>query len=199
MAVTTNKNTQQDPILTGKTGSQSIKFLDAPRVYIKAKDTSATPITVKSAGTTPSGYTDLGIVDGKLKISYTKDVTEIRTGVDNILRSSFVRQRSGEFEAALSQFDDVVLENISGVTPSVITSGSIVQFALGAEDVIEKAIILAVTNKIDGKEIQFYAPAAQLSFTFEDAGDFTVARLRCNLPAFTYNSASQIFIMSVFA
>ncbi len=199
MAVITNKNTAQDPVASGRTGTQVVKFFDAPRVYIKTKDSSPTPIVVKSSGTTPAGYTDLGIVDGKVKVTYSKEITEIRTGVDNILRSSFVRQRTGTFEATLSQLDDVVVENLSGVTPSVLLSGSIVQFALGAEDVIEKALILVIDNKLDGKELQFYAPAAQVSFSFEDSGDFSVIKMTANLPGFTYDSATRLFIMTDFA
>lgn len=199
MAVIVNKNTNQQPITTGLTGTQMIKFIDAPRVYIKAKDSTATPITVKSNGTTPGSYTDLGVVEGKARVTYEKELNQIRTGIDNTLRGSYVKQRTGGLECVLTQFDDVVMKEVSGVTPSTITSGSIVQFAIGSEDVIERAIILVVQNKLDGKEWQFYHPAAQLSFTFEESGDFTVVRLKADLPAFTYNSNDIIMIATDFA
>ncbi len=199
MAVITNKNTTQTPITTGLTGTQVVKFIDAARVYVKTKDTTATPVIVKSNGSTPSGWTDLGIVDGKVKVTYEKELFEVRTGIDNILRSTFVKQRTGSFEFVLSQFDDVVIKEISGITPSTITAGSIQQFAIGQEDVIEKALLLVVQNKLDGKEWQFYAPAAQMTFNLGDAGEATVVNGKGNLPAFTYNSLDTIMVASIFS
>jgi hypothetical protein len=199
MAVIVNKNTTQNPITTGRTGTQSIKWIDSPRVYIKAKDSTPTPVTTKSNGTTPGGWTDLGIVDGPVAVAYTKEVNQIRTGVDNVLRLSYVRQKSGTFQATLSQFDDKVIEEVSGITPSVITAGSVVQFAIGQEDVIEKAMLLVSQNKIDGKEWQFYHPTANLVFNIENSGEFTVVRLNSELPSFTYNSLDTIMIASQFA
>ena len=37
------------------------------------------------------------------------------------------------------QFDDVALANVTGLTASVITSGSIVSFGVGGETVVQKA------------------------------------------------------------
>lgn len=199
MAVIVNKNTTQTPVSSGLTGAQVIKFIDAPRVYVKSKDSTASPVTTKSNGSTPSGWTDLGIVDGKVKITYSKELNEIRTGIDQVLRASFVRQRTGSFEFTLSQFDDVVIKELSGVTPSTITAGSIIQFPIGGEDVIERALLLVVQNKLDGKEWQFYAPAAQISFSIEDSGDATAVRGVGNLPAFQFNGADTIMVMTDFA
>ena len=199
MPVIVNKNTTQTPLTTGRTGAQAIKWIDAPRVYVKTKDTTAAPVTSKSGGTTPAGWTDLGIVDGPVAVAYTKDVNEIRTGVDNVLRLSYVRQKSGSFQATLSQFDDKVVEEVSGITPSVITAGSTVQFAIGQEDVIEKAILLVSQNKIDGSEWQFYHPTGNLVFNIENSGEFTVVRLTANLPAFTFASNDTIMVATKFA
>lgn len=199
MAVITNKNTSQTPVSTGLTGTQVVKFIDAARVYVKTKDTNATPVTAKSNGSTPSGWTDLGIVDGKVKITYEKELFEVRTGIDSILRSTFVKQRTGMFEFTLSQFDDVVIKELSGITPSTLSAGSTVQFAIGQEDVIDKALLLVVQNKLDGKEWQFYAPAAQMTFNIGDAGEATVVNGKGNLPAFTFNSLDTIMVMTVFA
>lgn len=199
MAVTVNKNTQQSPVSAGLTGTQVVKFIDAPRVYVKTKDSTPTPVTTKSNGSTPGSWTDLGIVEGKVRIAYTKETNEVRTGIDQVLRATYVRQRNGSFEFTLNQFDDVVVKELSGVTPSTITSGSIVQFAMGGEDVIERALLLVVQNKLDGKEWQFYAPAAQLSFSIEDSGEATVVRGVGNLPAFSYNGSDAILIMTDYA
>lgn len=199
MAIIVNKNTTQTPLTSGLTGTQVIKFIDAPRFYIKAKDSTPTPPVAKSNGSTPAGWTDLGVVEGKARVAYDKELNEIRTGIDNILRVSYVRQRTGTLECVLTQFDDVVIQELSGVTPSVITSGSIVQFAIGGEDVIEKAILLVLQNKIDGKELQFYHPAGNVSFTIEESGDATVVRARVNLPAFVYDSLDRVMLLSDFA
>jgi hypothetical protein len=199
MAVINNLNTTQTPLTTGRTGAQVIKFLDAPRVYLKSKDGSSTPIIVKSNGVKPAGYTDLGIVDGKVAIAYDKEIVEVKTGVDEILRQTYIKNKTGSFEFVLSQFDDVAVEQLSGLTPSVVTAGSVVQFALGQDDIIERAVILVVQNKLDGKEWQFYSPAAQLSFTVESAGEFTVLRGRCKLPAFAHGGLDTIMVGSIFA
>jgi hypothetical protein len=200
MAVISNLNSRQNPMAAaGLTGTQSTKWLDCPRVYVKAKDSSATPVAVKSNGTVPSGWTDLGIVSGKAKVTYTKELQEIRTGLDNVLRSQYIRQRTGQLEFSLSQFDDVVLKALSGVTESVIQAGSIYQFGIGTEDVVEKAILLVTQNKLDGKEWQFYNPAAQVTFSIEDNGDETLLKGTAVLPAFTWAGSEALFVMSPFA
>ncbi len=91
------------------------------------------------------------------------------------------------------------MKELTGLTASTITSGSIVQFAIGQEDVVEKAILLVVQNKLNGKEIQFYNPAAFISMSIEDAGDATVVRGRCDLPAFTWASLDTLMVTSFFA
>lgn len=199
MAVITNLNTTQTPITTGLTGTQVIKFIDAPRVYIKAKDTVATVPYVKSGGVKPTGWTDLGVVEGKVKVAYTKERKEIRTGIDQVLRAAYAGQKSASFEFVLTQFDDVVLKELSGLSASVITSGSIVQFSLGQDDVVERALLFVSQNKLDGKEIQFYHPAAFISFGIEDAGDATVCRGRGDLAAFTLGGADTLMSTTVFA
>lgn len=200
MAILSNNFTTQVPITSGRTGTQAIKWINAPRVFVKASDTTPTPVTVKANGATPSGgWVDLGIVDGDLGIAYTKELKEIRTGIDNFLRLTYASQRNGSFTANLSQFDDKVIEEVSGITPSVITSGSIIQFAVGQEDVVKKAVLLVCENKLDGKEFQFYHPNADISFNITNSGEFTVVELTANLTGFTYNSKDTLFIMSEFA
>jgi hypothetical protein len=199
MAVIVNKNTTQTPVATGRTGTQVIKFIDAPRVYIKTADVSAAPVMTKSNGTTPSGWTDLGSVNGKVRIQYEKEVKEVRTGVDQVLRQSYIGQKTGSFEFVMSQFDDVVIEQLSGLNPYTVQSGSAYSFGLGSEDIISKALLLVVQNKLDGKEWQFYNPNADLSFTLEDNGEETVVRGRGNLKAFTWNSVEPLIVGTIYA
>jgi hypothetical protein len=199
MAVIVNRNTQQTPITSGLTGTQVIRFIDAPRVYIKTVDSSPTPVIVKSDGATPTGYTDLGIVDGKVKITYSKDIAEIRTGLDQVLQQTYIKQKTANFEFTLSQFDDVVIQKLSGLSASTITAGSAVSFGMGAEDVVSAALLLVVQNKLDGKEAQFYCPSADLSFVIEDSGEATVVKGTGNLKLFTFAGVNQLFRFTMFA
>lgn len=199
MAVISNLNSAQTPLTTGKTGAQAIKWIDCPRVYIKTADTTATPVTTKSNGVLPSGWTDLGIVQGKAKITYSKELKEIRTGLDNVLRASYIGQKTASLEFNLSQFDDVVIEQLSGLTASQIQAGSIYQFPIGTEDVVEKALLLVSQNKLDGKEWQFYNPKAYMTFSIEDNGDETVVKGSGNLPLFAFDSKEALFVQSIFA
>jgi hypothetical protein len=199
MAVISNKNTAQTPVASGLTGAQVVKFIDAPRVYIKAVDTTPTPVTTKSNGTTPAGWTDLGIVNGKVRVTYEKEIKEVRTGIDQVLRASYVGQKTAGFEFVLSQFDDVVIKNLSGLSEVVVSAASAYAFQIGSEDIIQKALLMVVQNKLDGKEWQFYHPAADLAFNIEDSGEETVVRGRANLKAFTHSTVEQLVYATIFA
>lgn len=199
MPVISNRNTTQTPITAGRSGTQVVKFIDAPRVYIKAADGTPTPVTTKSNGSTPTGYTDLGIVNGKVKVTYEKEIKEIRTGLDNVLRASYITQRTANFEFVLSQFDDTAMEQLSGLTPSVIAGQpSAWHFSVGTEDIVQKALLMVLQNKLDGKEWQFYHPSADLTFNIEDSGEETVLRGTGTLKAFTWNAAEALMIQTIF-
>jgi hypothetical protein len=212
MALAINKNTQQTPLTSGKTGTQLIKFIPAPRVYIKGSKDSVTVAPVqayntKSNGVTPTNggtWIDLGIVNGNAVITYTKDITEITTGIDQVLRMSYIAKKTAQIEFTLAQVDDYVLEQIMGVTASQLVLGSVYNFQIGSEDIIERALMLVVQNKLDQKEWQFYNPAAQLSFAFADEDNAVVLKGTAKLPAFSVQGAGatdpQGFISStVFA
>lgn len=197
--VITNKNTAQDPIISGLTGLQSLKFIDAQRVYIKTADsTSTAPVGTyfssyasKSNGSTPAGWTDLGIITGRPKINYTKKTKEITTGIDNVVRSQYIQEKRANLEFSLSQFDDVTLQNVSGLSPSVITAGSAIAFTVGSEDLVTAALLLVAQNKIDGKEIQFYNPASYLAFDYSDNGDELVLKVTATLQYFSLAPATK--------
>jgi hypothetical protein len=196
MAVIVNKNTTQSAaadssgvVLTGSTGVQSIRMIPACRVYIKAVDsTTAAPVqtyTVKSNGATPTGWTDLGTMVGPAKVAYSKELTKVKTGIDQITRYTYVSAKTAELEFNLSQFDDLVMAAISGLTASVITSGSIVSFGLGQEDIVEKAILMVAQNKLDGKEHQFYNPSAKIEFEIDEVENGWAMKVMAELIAFT--------------
>lgn len=202
MAIIVNKNTTQAPLTPlGKTGGQVVKFIPAPRVYTRNSDSiTAAPVQTyytKSAGVTPTGWTDLGIVDGMAKITYDKKTQEVRTGMDDYLRAAFVGSKDARIEFSLQQFDDLNIELLTGFTGSVITSASIVNYQIGAEDLIQKALLLVVQNKLDGKEIQFYNPNAYLNFVFEEKTDGLMLKVTALLPSFTAaGQTSESFLSS---
>jgi hypothetical protein len=199
MAVIVNKNTTQAPLTTGLTGAQVVKWIDAPRVYIKAVDATPTPVTTKSNGSTPSGWTDLGSILGQARIQYDKEVKEIRTGLDNVLRTSYVGQKTAGMEFVCSQLDDVVVQELSGLTASMIVSASVYQFLIGSEDLIQKAILVVSQDKVTGKEWQWYNPNAFISFVLEENGEEKTIRGRANCPAFSFGSVEPYFVASNFA
>lgn len=195
MAVVSNKNFSGAPMLpVGRTGKQSYKFVPGPRFYVKEADATVnTPVQqyfTKSNGITPPGWTDLGIVDGDLTVGYQVDLQEVRTGVDNVLRDEYVKQKTASFEATLSQFDDIVIETLTGATPSVIVPGSIVKYPLGSTDILNLAVLLVVQNKLNGKEIQYYNPDARITLSFEKSGDYQAVKVTGAFPGFVPAGAS---------
>ena len=174
MAIIVNKNTTQQPLTgLGVTGAQSIKFIDAPRVYLKTADSLSAAVipTAKSNGVTPTGWTDLGTVEGTCKIGVEKKVKQIKTGIDNYFRAAYTDEKVGTCEFSLSQLDDIAFGQVTGLTASLVNSGSTYTYAVGSEDLSQQAILMVVQNKLDGKEWQFYNPNAYLNFSIEDSGD----------------------------
>lgn len=210
MAVIVNRNTAQNPMLTGGlTGAQVLKFIDAQRVYIKSPDSiTAAPVgtyfagtSSKSNGVTPAGWTDLGIITGKPKVAYTKKVIEVTTGIDKVFRSAYTNEKKAQLQFDLGQFDDVALQQVSGLSPSIITSGSVVAYQVGGEDLNISGLLLVAQNKLDGKEIQFYNPAAYLNFEYADNGDEMVLKCTAYLPYFTLTigGPSMFMYQAIFA
>ena len=186
-------------VAAGLTGQQTTKWIDAPRIYIKSTDSTPTPVVIKSNGALPTGWTDLGIVNGKFKITYQKDVKEVRTGIDETLRAIYIGKKTAKFEFQLSQFDDVTMSQLSGLTASQITNGSIYQYGVGIEDVVQKALLLVSQNKLDGKEWQFYSPLAYLSFGITDNNQETVLAGVGDLPSFAWAGSQALMVSSIFA
>jgi hypothetical protein len=194
-----NLNTTQTPMTaSGLTGTQSFKWIQAPRVYIKAADSTPTPPIAKSNGSLPAGWTDLGVVENSAKVTYTKNIKEVRTGIDDILRAAYVSGKAGELSASLAQFDDVVLSQVTGLTASQIVSSSIYQFAIGQDDIVNKALLLVSQNKLDGKEWQFYHPSAMITFQYTDVQGATEIQMKGDLTAFTYGGLDTVMIQTLF-
>ncbi len=200
MAVISNLNTKQTPLSApGLTGTQTIKFIEAPRMYIKSVDVSPAPVAVKSNGSLPSGWTDLGVVNGVVKVNYTRNTKEVRTGIEQVLRAEYIDKKTASFEADLAQFDDTVISNITGLTASVITSGSIVTFGVGGEGIVNKAVLLVMQSLLDGKEVQLYNPNTLMNFNYNNNGDEISIKVMADCLFFTYGSADVAFVQSHFA
>jgi hypothetical protein len=191
MPVVSNAFTTGKPLTAnGVTGPQSLFFIPAPRVFIKTTPDSVTaaPIpNVKANGVASNlvGWSDLGIVDGSLKITYTKKLKELRTGIDNYLRGAYVNEKGATLEFNLAQVDDTVMGLVTGLTASVVTSGSVYTFHAGQEDVQQFALLLLMQNKLDGKEWQWYHPSAFVNWEYADSSDKIVLKVSALLPGFT--------------
>src|SRR4051812_6370857 len=207
MPIALNKNTTQSQmsdasgvVVQGRTGLQSIKFIPAPRFYVKAAESqTSTPVQthfVKSNGVTPTGWTDLGSVIGNAKVVYTQKVKDVTTGIDNYYRGSYINGKMGQLEADLGQLDDVVLEQISGYSASVITSGSIINYLVGSKDLTQLAVLLVVQNKFDSKEWQFFNPNSFINFAFNESGDALSLKVTAMLPFFTATGAAAESLLS---
>ena len=213
MSVIINKNTQQTPLSnpTGAaTGVQSIKFIPAGRVYIKATpdSTTAAPVNLyaayaqKSNGATPTTpatltgtYVDLGTMLTPGKLTYNKVQKKVQTGLDKITQLVYVESRDANLEFELTQLDDYILQKL-GFVASVITAGSSINFQIGQEDVVNAALLVVYQNKLDGKEIQWYHPSAALTVTFNQSGDELSVKVSCELIAFTASGASLMSLVS---
>lgn len=203
MAIIANKNTAQPPITTtgAITGTQMLKFIQAPRVYTKTTDATPTIPNLKSNGVTPTGWTDLGIVAGVAKFGVEKKINQVKTGIDNYLRAAYTDEKVGTVEFTLSQLDDVVFTNITGLAPSTIQAGSKYTFAVGAEDLNQLALLLVVQNKLDGKEWQYYSPNVYMNYSIDQTGDELVLKCSALLPFFTAagETREQMLASSIFA
>jgi hypothetical protein len=191
MAVLVNNWTQQTPLAAnGLTGLQSITHIPACRVFLKTPDsTTAAPVnamalySMKTNGAVPASWTDTGIMTATGQITYTKTLKSVMTGIDKIERQTYVESRTAKIDFELSQLDDTVMVAL-GFINSVITAGSTVNFQLGQEDVINKALLMVYANKSDGKEIQWYHPSSQLSATLANNGGATTVKVEARLIAF---------------
>lgn len=204
MAIAVNNFTSQTPLGPGATGKQVIKLIPAPRVFMKAtpdSQTAAVVPSVKSNGTTPSGWTDLGIVSGMAKVGYAKKAKEVKTGIDNVLRAAYVDDKTGTLDFSLSEVDDTVMSAITGLTASQITSSSAYTFHLGQEDLVQMALLLVVTSKIDSKEWQFYNPNVFMNFAYADQGDAWELKCSALLPFFivTGQTLGDVLTATIFA
>jgi hypothetical protein len=95
------------------------------------------------------------------------------------------------------QVGDYLLQNVLGLTPSVLQSGSSASFALGQESYGQYALCVIWQNKFDGKEMQLYNPAVFLDAQIADASDHLVLKCDAKFPAFTQAGDTQERLVSL--
>lgn len=198
-SVIRNKNTSQVGMTAaGLTGAQTEMFIPASRLYIKAIDATPSAPALKSGGKTPTSWTDMGIMMANSKVTYQKALEKVKVGIDKRLVGVYDNETTGTFEMNLTQYDDVVMEQVTGLSPYIVQSGSIVRFNIGAEAVVQKAILLVSQNKMDGLEVQYYNPNAFMSFSIEDQDNAQVVKVTCDLPLFNMDGVDQLFSQTFF-
>jgi hypothetical protein len=177
-----NKYTQQTPL-----EDSSIRTVLAERVYIADADTDYTDPTAALAGDDPGGdWDDLGIVAGsKATLTYNKETKFIETGIDKVRRGAYLTGKNAQIAFTLEQFDMAVLELVTGLSATSFGSpvvGS--KIFLGQEDVVEKALLIIGTNKVDGKEHQIYCKKAAVVFQVAEQDDARVMNVTADLYSF---------------
>jgi hypothetical protein len=204
MAIT-NRITSGAPLTTsGVLGVQTQTFIPAARVFMKLtqdlQSAGAPPVAkiglTGTAATLGTGWIDLGTLDGGVTTTYTKTKKDIKTGIDQKLRTSYISDTTFELSCNLLQVGDYLLQNVLGLTPSILQPGSIASFALGQETYGQYALCVVWQNKIDGKENQLYNPAAFIDATIADASEHLVLKFDAKFPAFTQAGDSQERLVS---
>jgi hypothetical protein len=189
--IVNNFTTQKPLTVLGNTGVQLLGLIPASRVFIKASDLdSAAPIhlysdfSFKTRGQTPAGWKDLGIMDAPGKLTYTKDIAKVQTGIDKVTRKTYAKSKEATLDFSLWQTDDYILSAL-GFQGSVTTAGSSMTFLIGQEDVFQCALLCVYCNKLDGKELHVYHPNASLSVSFDSSNDKLLTKVSVDLTAFT--------------
>lgn len=171
----------------------------AQRVYIAPADQAYADPTAKLDGADPAApWVDLGIVEGsKVNLTYSKETNYIETGIEKIRRGAYITGKTAQMTFDLSQFDSGVLEEISGLTADAV--GAIgKKFHIGQEDLVQRALLVVGTNKIDGKEHQYYCKKGALTWSIEEADDARILRVVADLFAFTPGGETVDAFMTVF-
>jgi hypothetical protein len=208
MSIVNNFTTQKPLTILGSTGNQVLNAIPASRVFIKAVDSlTATPIdtytayTFKTNGATPTGWSDAGIMDTPGKLTYKKNEKKVTTGIDKVIRAVYSESKEASIDITLVQMDDYLL-SLLGFNGSVATAGSSMNFLVGQEDIIQKALLCVYSNKLDGKEFHVYHPAAYLNCTFDMASDKMVVKVSAELVPFTPAtgpSVEALYALNIFA
>lgn len=187
ISIASNQNTQQ-----GTLTNQSVKCILASRAFIStagAVPTAKLGTIAPYTYTAPSNWSDLGaVLKSKVSMTYNKDYAEVRSGLDGVFRAAYVTSKTCEWNFALDNYDTTVMGLLLGQTASVnsaVATSVGYTFWVGREDIITRKLLVIGTNKIDGKEHQYYAPEALLKFAWEEDGDAIVIRVTATLRAST--------------
>lgn len=203
-----NNFTSQKPLtILGNTGNQVLNLIPASRVFLKDPDSvNAAPVATyaaysfKTNGVTPVGWSDAGIMDAPGKLTYTKNAKKVQTGIDKVTRAVYADSKDATLQFNLEQVDDYLLSEL-GFTGSVATAGSSMNFMVGQEDIVQKALLCVYVNKLDGKEFHVYHPSAAINCTFEMASEKMVVKVDADLTAFTVagQNVESLYALNIFA
>jgi hypothetical protein len=180
---TANKYTQQTPI-----AGESIRAVLADRVYVTTSGTDyADPAAKLEGDSEPAGspaWVDLGVVaNSKATLTYNKEVKYVETGIDKVRRATYLTGKNAQLAFTLEQYDMVVIQAISGLTEIAVGAvGS--KIFIGQEDIIEKAVLIVSTNKIDNKEHHLFSKKAYLTFQVGETDDYRVMNVTAELTPF---------------
>jgi hypothetical protein len=157
----------------------------AERAFLAPADTVYADPTAKLAGTDPaSPWVDLGIVkDSKILLTYTKDTKPVETGIEKVLRGTYVLGKKASASFTLEQYDIGTFTTVGGLTSTAVGAiGNKVQ--IGQDDIVEGALLFCGTNKVDAKEFQHYTKKASLSWSIGEDGDARVLKVDAMLYSF---------------
>lgn len=190
MPIAINRNTTQAPMTVGgRTGEQVVKFIPASRVYVKTPDSqSSAPVQnyySVSDGNVPAGWIDLGVISGGVSVKYNQKVDQVTTGIDNYMRSAYLASKDAELSFSLSQFDDVVISTLSGITPVALPNNVGYSWGIGSTDLVKLAVLMVSQDKLTGKEFQFYNPCVYVSFQFDYQSQALELKCTGYVPFFT--------------
>jgi hypothetical protein len=176
----TNKWTQQTPL-----SGASTRTVLAERVYYAAANTAYADPSAKLAGADPGGsWSDMGIVkDSKVTLTYTKETKPVMTGIEQVRRGSYTMAKKASAAWTLEQFDIDTISILSGLSITAV-GGIGGKLHLGQDDVVEKALLFAGTNKVDSKEFQHYSKKASLTWDPAEDGDARVLKVTADFYSF---------------
>jgi hypothetical protein len=157
----------------------------AERAFIAPSLTVYADPTAKLNGANPAApWVDLGIVkDSKITLVYTKDVKPVETGIEKVLRGTYVLGKKATASFTLEQYDIGSLALVGGLTATAVgVIGNKMQ--IGQDDNVENALLFLGTNKVDGKEFHHTTRKASMSWSIAEDGDARVLKVDAMLYSF---------------
>jgi hypothetical protein len=156
------------------------KVLLAQRAYVAAINTAAP--TAAAAGVAPTGWTDLGSIDGSTATLNKSDPTliDVRTGLYEILRGE-IPTRDGDVTCTFTvvEYEPLVWAALSG--DAIVGAGIYV----GGRPLLQSAILLVGQNAATGSEFHHWNPKSDLVYKEVDINRFQGIQVTARFLKFT--------------